>query len=526
MTKEFFSEVVEHNLRVQKKAREMNTRAGKTVFPVMSREEWEVWLAEKLSGIASLAEIKDWDSLKLPELDSAVTQKVMAENPDTLEVLGEKLRISYSNSWGNPVCSCEISEDLLFLLQREGIDSLFLTGGRVLFLLCQSLKANSVLELTEKLEKGEVEKKISQKKGEIETSWKNLPDEVVPLLSSLLSEIEIMRTRGGKTISGFISLESESGPYFRLRLRLSREEAQKESQKSLEALLKESGKDSILVPKEEPFQIWNLFSWEFTPMGVTLQEKIEGAVLETVFALSAENFVERVEGLKEKASEAKKELLEIYATVKKSLEEIKSLQGEIKSLESRDLVCSEANEFSGLVQDAQKAFASGDYQACERLCKSAQETWQQIQSKIAKLQAQVERKEVLLNFEAWHRRFGMTNNGDGWVIQKDGSLREPDRDDIARHKSDGNRFWNLVTEDELALSWSCRNMHDVSEASEFSVVKRPVGGLSEQQFEAVQRIELEIGAEPGAFGLEKKSEKNSSEMSSLLTALNKKWGMF
>lgn len=527
MTDDFFSEVVEHNLRIQKTAREMNTRAGKAVFPVMSREEWEVWLAERLPGIASLTEVKDWNPLKLPELDSAVTQKIMADNPDTIEVLGKMMEVSYKNNWGKLICSSEISKDFLFSLQKRGVDTVQLPGGRVISLVCESLTASSVSELAEKLEGEEVEKNTSKIRREVETSWTNNPDEVVLLLSSLLSEIEIMQTRGGKTIQGFISLESESGPYFRLRLRLSREEAQKESQASLERLFREILKDSLVVPKEEPFQVSGFWSWQVTPVGKVFQEKMEEAVRESIFDLSAQNFAERVEGLKRTAEEVKKELLEKYENSKKSLVETESFEGEIKNLQGRDFVSSEAEEFSRALQEAKEAFVSGEYEACERLCKTAQETWQQIQSKIAKLQAQAERKEILLNFEAWHRRGGMTNNGDGWVIRKNGSIRESDRDDILRHKSDGNLFWDVVQEDELALIWSCSNMRDVSGASQFSVVKRPVGGLSEQQLEAVRRIESEIGAEPGAFRLEKKSEKNSAkEMDSLLTALNKKWGMF
>lgn len=124
-----------------------------------------------------------------------------------------------------------------------------------------------------------------------------------------------------------------------------------------------------------------------------------------------------------------------------------------------------------------------------------------------KLRQKQDSGEILVRFNAWHRRGGMSGNGDGWVIQPDGSLRQHDSDDVARHKSDGIYCWDRVSEEELALQWSCGTMHDVAGSSGFIVAKLPVGGCTEAQLEAVARIEDELGAPRNAFGLHKEMQE-------------------
>jgi hypothetical protein len=120
--------------------------------------------------------------------------------------------------------------------------------------------------------------------------------------------------------------------------------------------------------------------------------------------------------------------------------------------------------------------------------------------------------KILVNFSSWHRRGGNSGNGDGWVVMADGNLREPDTKEVPRHKHDGTYIWNLVKEDELALQWSCGSMHDIVGSSEFKIMKRPVGGLTEAQKQAVVRIETEdIRTVENSFGLNPESAKKSLE---------------
>lgn len=88
-------EVVRANRELQAKARQWNVRAGQEVFKILSRQEWEQWLAERLQGAISVATIPDLDSLRLPPLDQEIVNLIMQENPDTIEVLGQTCKVEY-----------------------------------------------------------------------------------------------------------------------------------------------------------------------------------------------------------------------------------------------------------------------------------------------------------------------------------------------------------------------------------------------------------------------------------------------
>lgn len=97
--------------------------------------------------------------------------------------------------------------------------------------------------------------------------------------------------------------------------------------------------------------------------------------------------------------------------------------------------------------------------------------------------------EVLVDFSVWHRRGGATNQGDGWVIRSDGSLREPDERDVPRHKMDGIYRWHLVAPEELAIKWSKAY---TAAPHKFEVAKLPIIGLAKEQIATVERLEREI----------------------------------
>ncbi|MFA6097013.1 MAG: hypothetical protein WC788_05290 [Candidatus Paceibacterota bacterium] len=97
--------------------------------------------------------------------------------------------------------------------------------------------------------------------------------------------------------------------------------------------------------------------------------------------------------------------------------------------------------------------------------------------------------EIVTGFTAWHRINGATNQGDGWVIRLDGSLRERDSDDVPRQKSDGTYRWEVVHLEELAISWSKAN---TAAGHEFVVHKLPVDGCTPEQLATVECLEQAI----------------------------------
>ncbi len=99
--------------------------------------------------------------------------------------------------------------------------------------------------------------------------------------------------------------------------------------------------------------------------------------------------------------------------------------------------------------------------------------------------------EVLVNFGGYFRRMGATGNADFWVVRPNGSRREPDVKDGRRRyeESEGTKSWNLVEQDELAISWE---KMDTRSSHSFKIGKLPAGGLTTEQRVTVAAIEEEI----------------------------------
>jgi hypothetical protein len=122
------------------------------------------------------------------------------------------------------------------------------------------------------------------------------------------------------------------------------------------------------------------------------------------------------------------------------------------------------------------------------------------------LQRRVESGEILTNFGGHFRRMGRSMNGDRWVIEPNGNLRNPDEVKYRkRYISEGDKFWRIVAPEELALSWNYG--HET-----YGVRKRPVSGLTKAQLQAVAQIEEEIGAIHGSFGLDPEANARSERL--------------
>lgn len=189
-------EVIENNLRIIKQAQGLNRRAGETVFPIMSRHQLKEWLMGRLGGARAVSEIVDFAALRFPELDAAQVEKVLADNPVSLEVEGEVLEINY-----NSFPSAEITEETAL---RLTVDQVVLPGGRVVLLRCKYSSSDSVPELKADLEKTRIERAWEEKRREVSSELHYL--EAASQLSRALSPVEITRTEKGEPILGFLSL--------------------------------------------------------------------------------------------------------------------------------------------------------------------------------------------------------------------------------------------------------------------------------------------------------------------------------
>lgn len=94
-TKEQLEAVFASNRAILKRAAELNARAGETIFRIPSFDELTTQMKARLAGARSIAEIRDVDALRLPGLDAALVLKDLADNPDTIVVLGQEVSVEY-----------------------------------------------------------------------------------------------------------------------------------------------------------------------------------------------------------------------------------------------------------------------------------------------------------------------------------------------------------------------------------------------------------------------------------------------
>jgi len=88
-------EVLKGNRARIAKARELNVRAGEDLFPVPSHEELTKLFTVALEGARRVAEIRNLSALLLPALDRKLVGRVLAENPDRINVLGREVEVKY-----------------------------------------------------------------------------------------------------------------------------------------------------------------------------------------------------------------------------------------------------------------------------------------------------------------------------------------------------------------------------------------------------------------------------------------------
>lgn len=79
-------EVIAHNKSVAARAAELNVRIGEQRFSIMDQTALSTWLANRLQGARQPSEVKDWDVLRLPELDATLVAQTLAE-PEPVNVV-------------------------------------------------------------------------------------------------------------------------------------------------------------------------------------------------------------------------------------------------------------------------------------------------------------------------------------------------------------------------------------------------------------------------------------------------------
>lgn len=87
--------ILSANRAQQRRAAELNNRAGKIIFRIFTREELVSAITAVLNGARCAAEINDPAVLALPPLDEEKAQAVLALCPDTITVCGREAAVEY-----------------------------------------------------------------------------------------------------------------------------------------------------------------------------------------------------------------------------------------------------------------------------------------------------------------------------------------------------------------------------------------------------------------------------------------------
>jgi len=130
-----FQNVLDDNKRQIARARQLNVRAGQTVFPVMSEAEFVEWIITQSAGATSIAKISDPETLRLPSLNEELVTLVMDENPDQIEVFGTSVAVEYRAPYYGTMYAPHISLPESLVVNNGWLnlpdDAIRLPGGRL-----------------------------------------------------------------------------------------------------------------------------------------------------------------------------------------------------------------------------------------------------------------------------------------------------------------------------------------------------------------------------------------------------------
>lgn len=92
------TQVLSKNAKENEMARQLNLRAGQTLFPVFSNEAIERYFIQRLVGKSRIADLTDPTVLSLPKFDEQMARKVLKENPAKIQIGSHEYVIEYGKN--------------------------------------------------------------------------------------------------------------------------------------------------------------------------------------------------------------------------------------------------------------------------------------------------------------------------------------------------------------------------------------------------------------------------------------------
>lgn len=87
--------VLHANRELVERATILNRRAGQPLLPSYGRDTLLSWYTERLQGVASLRNLPDPESLRLPPLDEALVEQLLIDYPDSIQLNGWSHLVDY-----------------------------------------------------------------------------------------------------------------------------------------------------------------------------------------------------------------------------------------------------------------------------------------------------------------------------------------------------------------------------------------------------------------------------------------------
>lgn len=126
--------ILSANRAQQRRAAELNTRAGKILFRIFTREELVSAITVALGGARCIAEIGDPAALALPPLDEARVRAALALCPDTITVCGREVAVEYRAPYYGTLYPPRVNIDFRGEYSKDWLqipdDGIFLPDGR------------------------------------------------------------------------------------------------------------------------------------------------------------------------------------------------------------------------------------------------------------------------------------------------------------------------------------------------------------------------------------------------------------
>lgn len=188
--------VLRSNAKRQERARQLNIRTGEKTFKVYSSDEMFERFASALSSARAVIEVVQPEQLAMPPLNEDEIARVLFENPDTINLLGSKVEVTYMNFYG----SCKPQARLNELVSARWIElpdeGVSLPGGRPVYVTV-SIGYRNIEGTDIPLLKKQMREHLNEKQWE---DWTDRPDIEIPDMADEGMEIPFITAVYGQCL--------------------------------------------------------------------------------------------------------------------------------------------------------------------------------------------------------------------------------------------------------------------------------------------------------------------------------------